>query len=171
MNGRKTSLQTKWQRQTERILSRFSNTWLRQALLHLPCLSHFSPSIYPRPTHTQVRCLQNSKQQSSLDTAYPVPIGFAPLSGKCSTEPLQHEASSHAIRPSTDSTKGENEAWRVCAAWVYFLFFSLSTVASTVFTERCAWDWASVSMTWISNNASVLLQYIVIFFWEFLIIG
>lgn len=41
------------QRQNERKNFCF-NTWLRRALLHLPCLSHFP--LNPRPQHTQVCC-------------------------------------------------------------------------------------------------------------------
>ena len=58
------------------------------------------------------------------------------------------------MRPSTNSTKGEKDTRCACEAWVYFLFFSLSADESTAVTVRQTWDWASASMTRISNNAS-----------------
>ena len=60
--------------------------------------------------------------------------------------------------PSTVSTKGENDACLACAASSYFLFFSFSADANTAFTDSWACDWASVSMTRMSNNLRLPLS-------------
>ena len=80
--------------------------------------------------------------------------GFCHFIASFSATRFINTLASQPIRPSTDSTKGEKDACRAIAASLYFLF-SLSADASTASTEHWAWDWASVSVTCMSNNASV----------------
>ena len=54
--------------------------------------------------------------------------------------------------PSTDTTKGVNDARRRAAASEYFFFFASSAEAETT---RYEWDGASVSVTRPSNNATL----------------
>ena len=73
MNGRKTSLQTKWQRQTERILSRFSNTCMVKASpapssMSVPLLPFNSPQ-----THTHTSSLLTKQQTTNLVWTQPIP--------------------------------------------------------------------------------------------------
>lgn len=60
-----------------------------------------------------------------------------------------------AKSPSTEVTKGVKVVWRVSHGSQYFLFFSSSAERRTAATGRDAWEGASVSMTRISNNASL----------------
>ena len=64
---------------------------------------------------------------------------------------MKHSAS-RPKTPSTDTTSGVNEALR---ASLYFLFFSSSADDRTEATSRCKYDGASVSMTRMSNNATI----------------
>ena len=81
-----------------------------------------APSSMPTPllhftldpgTCTPVCCSQDCKGQPGLQH-----MVESLSANRCTVN-----RASHAMTPSTDTTNGEKDAWRACAAWVYFLFF------------------------------------------------
>ena len=115
------------------------------------CSSMPARPLHPWPMDTQVCCLQNSKWVCTQ------PI-TSPQNSLCTSNCCNTKQAPYAIRPSTDNTNWENDAWWAIAAWEYSHSLLLQAQhSSTAWTVGMR---LGVSVNNIKQCLSLWLSYI-----------